>query len=242
MEAMGLEVLGRLGLAGDETVVDAGCGSGRVTQVLLERLPRGRVIGIDGSPSMIAAARERLGDDPRLTLVCADLAELDRDEHLGGMHADAILSTATFHWISDHARLFGRLRAAIRDGGRLVAQCGGAGNIASIHAAARAAGERDPFAAHLSGWVGPWRFAEPAETESLLRAAGFRDARAWLEPRPVEPSQPREYLREINLGAHLEQLPAELREPFLDAVIERVAHPDGGLSIDYVRLNVDAAA
>lgn len=242
MQAMGLEVLERLELAGDETVVDAGCGSGRVTAALLERLPRGRVIGVDGSPSMIAAARGRLGDDPRLQLVCADLTELDADEHLGGARADAILSTATFHWIADHALLFGRLRAVLRDDGRLAAQCGGAGNIAAIHAAAREAGRHAPFAEHLAGWAGPWRFAGPEETEQLLHAAGFAGARAWLESRPVEPVEPRDYLREINLGAHLEQLPPELREPFLGAVIEQVADPDGRVTIDYVRLNIDATA
>ena len=119
MEAMGRAVLDRLPLEGGETVIDAGCGSGRVTQALLDRLPRGRVVGVDGSASMIAAARERLGDDPRVELLVADLTELDVAP------ADAILSTATFHWIGDHALLFKRLRAALRPGGRLVAQCGG---------------------------------------------------------------------------------------------------------------------
>jgi trans-aconitate 2-methyltransferase len=242
MEAMGLEVLARLELSGDETVVDAGCGSGRVTQALLERLPRGRVIGVDGSASMIGAARERLGDDPRLTLVCADLTALEPHEHLGGVRVDAILSTATFHWISDHALLFGRLRAALADGGRLIAQCGGAGNIASIHEAAGEAAALEPFSEHFAGWAGPWRFAGPDETERLLRGAGFGAARACLEPRPVEPPEPRAYLREINLGAHLEQLPSHLHEPFLDTVIARVARSDGSVQIDYVRLNIDAAA
>ena len=110
MEAMGLEVLARLELRGDETVVDAGCGSGRITAALLERLPSGHVIGVDGAPSMIEAARERLGERANLELRVADLCELELDEP-----ADAILSTATFHWIKDHAQLFGRLRAALRE-------------------------------------------------------------------------------------------------------------------------------
>lgn len=254
MEAMGRAVLERLALRGDETVVDAGCGSARVTQALLERLPEGRVIGIDGSASMIDAARERLGGDDRVTLVVADLTDLDVDRHLGGEPADAILSTATFHWIDDHALLFDRLRRALRDGGRLCAQCGGAGNIASVHAAARAAGAEPPFAAYLAHWAGPWRFASPQETEELLRAAGFNSANAWLQEQPVTPDEPHAYLREINLGAHLQQLPQDLREAFVVAVLERLGFPESGrvgsadpsgpgtVRIDYVRLNIDAAA
>ena len=233
MEAMGREVLDRLPLDGDETVIDAGCGSGRVTEALLERVPRGRVIGVDASASMIEAARERLGD--RVELHVADLAAFDL-----GIQADAILSTATFHWIADHNALFARLRAHLRPGGRLTAQCGGHGNIAAVHAAARATIATAPYAPHFEGWQGPWNFATPEDTERRLHAAGFTDARAWLMERPVTPDDPYAYLTEINLGAHLGRLPDELRTGFVDEVIERL----GGapITIDYVRLNIDAVA
>ncbi|HEU4979180.1 MAG TPA: methyltransferase domain-containing protein [Solirubrobacteraceae bacterium] len=233
MERMGLAVLARLDLRGDEIVVDAGCGSGRITQALIERLPRGRAIGIDGSPSMIAAARDRLG--PGADLRVQDLLALD----LGGERADAIFSTATFHWIADHDALFARLRGALRDGGALVAQCGGAGNIANVHAAAGEAIAIEPFAQHFAGWRGPWNFATPEDTERRLRAAGFSAARAWLEPWPVTPEEPREYLRTVNLGAHLERLPEDLRASFVAAVLERLGEP---VTIEYVRLNIDAIA
>lgn len=118
LERIGREVLDRLDLRGDETVLDAGCGSGRVTEALVERLPRGTVIGVDGSPEMIAAARRRLGEGP--DLLVQDLALLD----LGDTTVDAVLSTATFHWIPDHRALFGRLRTVLAPGGRLVAQLG----------------------------------------------------------------------------------------------------------------------
>jgi trans-aconitate 2-methyltransferase len=108
-----------------------------------------------------------------------------------------------------------------------------------VHAAARAVGAQPPFAEHLADWAGPWRFAAPQETEELLRAAGFGSAKAWLQEQPVTPDDPHAYLREINLGAHLQQLPEDLREPFVVAVLERLAAP---LTIDYVRLNIDAAA
>jgi SAM-dependent methyltransferase len=56
----GLAVLNRLRLAGDELALDVGCGTGRLTEVLARRLPRGRVIGVDLSANMLAAARQHL--------------------------------------------------------------------------------------------------------------------------------------------------------------------------------------
>ena len=150
----GMEVLERLELRGDEVAVDAGCGSGRVTAELAERLPDGRVIAVDGSEAMVEKAKERLGD--RADYLVADLVELELPEPV-----DLVFSTATFHWIPDHDRLFRRLRAALKPGGRLVAQCGGQGNVAE-HTAAIAAVAADPeYGQHLSGAKAIWNFASP---------------------------------------------------------------------------------
>jgi trans-aconitate 2-methyltransferase len=231
MEALGLEVLGRLQLRGDETVLDAGCGSGRITQALIERLPDGHVIAADASQSMVDAARERLpGADVRQL----DLLELELDTPL-----DAILSTATFHWIADHARLFERLHAALRPGGRLVAQCGGEGNIDVLRGHAKEVCAQEPYAAHFESFSPPWNYAGPEETRRRLLAAGFTAAECWLQPAPKQPDQPREFLSTIVLGPHVQQLPEELREPFMDDVLARVGEP---VVVDYVRLNIDATA
>ena len=226
MTRWGADVLDRLALRGDETVLDAGCGSGRVTERLLERLPHGRVIALDGSPSMIAAARERLARfGERVTYVVADLgAPLPLEPGA----VDAVLSTATFHWVRDHDALFRDLAAVLRPGGRLVAQCGGAGNIATVRAAIAAAGDR---------WAGPWTFATADETRDRLAAAGFTDIEAWLhdEPTPSIAGEPlREYLRTVVLGAHLDRLPADRRDAFVEAVAAGLPTP----VIDYVRLNI----
>jgi trans-aconitate 2-methyltransferase len=234
MEALGRAVLDRLQLDGDETVIDAGCGSGRVTEALIERLPRGRVLAVDASPSMVAAARERLGDRERVEVREGDLLELEVREPV-----DAILSTATFHWIADHERLFGRLRTALVPGGRLVAQCGGRGNIAALRGVANEILAREPYAAHFRDWRAPWRYAGPEATRERLLGAGFASAECWLAPAPTEPEHPREFLSSIVLGPHCQQLPEDLREPFLDAVLAEAGEP---VVVDYIRLNIDAVA
>jgi len=227
LEAMGREVLDRLELRGDERVLDAGCGTGRVTAALLDRLPRGEVVAVDGSPAMVEEARRRLGDTADVRV--ADLLELELDEPV-----DAILSTATFHWINDHDRLFERLLDALTPGGRLAAQCGGAGNVAELDRAAKLVGAREPYAAALKGWEGPWNFASPAETAERLDRLGWVDVWTWSHHVRVAPDDPREYMGTVALGSHIERLEPELREPFVDAVIAELAEP----VVDYVRLNI----
>lgn len=227
MTRWGGAVLDRVELRGNERVLDAGCGSGRVTEQLLERLPNGRVVALDGSPAMIVAARGRLarfGD--RVEYVVADLG---RPLPISG-RVDATLSTATFHWVPDHDALFRNLAAVLRPGGQLVAQFGGAGNIASIRAVLATLGD---------GWLGPAHFETPEATTARLEAAGFTDVQAWLQPEPTEfePGEPFEtYLATVVLGAHLDRLPEDERPGFVRAVAERLPGP----RIDYVRLNVVA--
>ena len=227
MTRWGSNVLDRLPLRGDETVLDAGCGSGRVTEQLVDRLPEGRVIALDASPSMVEAARERLarfGERVRYAV-----ADLGRPLPLDDASVDAILSTATFHWVADHDALFEHLARVVRPGGRLVAQCGGAGNIRSV---------QDVLGDVGDGWRGPWTFATPDETRARLEAAGFTEIETWLndELETFEPGAPfREYLRTVVLGAHLERLPDDAaRDAFVDAVAERLPQSQ----IDYVRLNI----
>lgn len=226
----GMEVLERLDLNGDEAALDAGCGSGRVTAELVERVPSGSVLAVDGSPAMIEQAKERLGDG--ITYLVADLAELEVAEQV-----DLIFSTATFHWILDHDRLFERLHAALRPGGRLVAQCGGQGNVARHAETIAAVATRPEFAAHLGEASGIWNFAGPEETEERLRAAGFVEARCWLEPKPVTPPDPLAFTSTVTLGPILAQLPEDLRRPFAEAIVAESERP---LTLDYVRLNIEA--
>jgi trans-aconitate 2-methyltransferase len=224
------EVIERLPLDGDETVLDAGCGSGRVTQLLLERVPNGRVIGVDASQSMVEKAREALGPD--VELFVSDLTQVDLPEQV-----DAVFSNAVFHWITDHDALFQRMYAVLKPGGRLVAQCGGAGNVERFHAVLHEVSAEEPFAEYLGGWQGPWHFADPASTALRLETAGFEDVSCWLHPWPVVPDEPAAFIETVCLGHHLERLPEELRPAFVQRMVERCGDP---LTLDYMRLNIDA--
>ena len=220
------QVLGRLSLTGSETVLDAGCGSGRVTAMLLERC--GHVVGVDAAPSMVAHAREALGD--RATVFQANLLDLQLDAPV-----DAVFSNAVFHWVPDHPRLFERLHAALKPDGALEAQYGGFGNVERFHEVADEVGSEAPFAGYLAGWVGPWNFTTDEQARGWLEEAGFVDVRAWLEEWPMTPREPRDYIRTVCLGHHLQRLPEELRAAYVDAVAERMP-----AEIDYVRLNISA--
>jgi len=232
-QAWGSEVVERLELRGKETVLDAGCGTGRVTELVLERLPHGHVVAVDGSPSMAAKARERL-DIERVEVLCADLLELSLDEPV-----DAAISTATFHHIFDHDTLFARIRAALRPGAQFVAQCGGEGNIERARAAGAELAARAPYGEHLGGMGSLWHYATVQDTRVRLEQAGFEVKACWLEPKPTTPPRPREFLETVIFAPYLERLPRQLRSRFLDEIERELGEP---LVLDYLRLNWDAVA
>jgi trans-aconitate 2-methyltransferase len=167
-------------------------------------------------------------------LTHADLLKLELPEPV-----DAVFSNAVFHWIWDHDTLFAKLHAALKPGGLLAAQCGGEGNVANWVAAVKRASQAEPFFAHLADRPEPWHYASAGDASRRLEQAGFQRVRCWLEERVVEPDDAREYIAAVGLSAHHERLPAELREPFTDAVM---AHLEEPLVLRYVRLNIEAVA
>lgn len=225
----GADLLAELPLVGTETVLDLGCGTGRDTERLLARLPAGRVVAIDGSARMLAELHARLPHaGARLTVREADLREpLPLVEP-----ADAAFSVATLHWLPDHDTLFQNVAAALRPGGRFVAEGGGRGNVAGVlRALAELTGrdDEDRF----------WNFPGVDETVRRLRRAGFPDPEVELvaDPARLPVGEPLEaFLGTVVLGAHLRELPAQRRRGFVRAVAERLPEP----VVDYVRLRIHA--
>ncbi len=230
MTRWGQRVLARLEVAADATVLDAGCGTGRVTEMLMEKVPDGRVVALDAAPSMVTEARRRLAPyGHRVLVVQADLLALGPELLAGWAPVDAVLSTATFHWVLDHDRLFANLAGVLRPGGRLVAQCGAEGNIARLIEAVRSTGlER----------TGAWYYASPEDTRRRLETSGFTDIEVWThpEPTPIEPAELGTYLETVCLRTLVAPMAPEERRVFLGRVAEAMGEP----VIDYLRLNITA--
>jgi trans-aconitate 2-methyltransferase len=237
----GQAVLDRLALRGDETVLDVGCGTGRLTELLAERLPHGRAIGVDQSANMLTTARTamRASVRGRVSFVHADALALP----IAG-RADAIFSTATFHWVLDHDRLFRGLFAALTPGGRVVAQCGGGPNLERHHQRAAALMAAPAFAPHFTAWTEPWEFADADTTRARLAAVGFTDIAARVTAAPVvQPDRAAfvEFVTHVILRPHLARLPdGPLRTAFVDALAAAAAADPVPFELDYWRLDFDA--
>ena len=237
----GRVVLERLPLQGNETVIDAGCGTGRLTELLLERLPDGHVLALDQSTNMLEQAKAHLSPQfgDRVTFQQADLANLELDQAV-----DAIFSTATFHWITDHPRLFAGLFHALKPGGWLVAQCGGGPNIARLNRQAQIQMLQQPFREHVGSWSGPWLFAGPDDTALRLHDAGFVNIDTHIVEAPVtmdSEDEFREFLTTVVFGTHLGRLPTdELKHDFIERLVRWSSEQLPQWHLDYWRLNIAA--
>jgi trans-aconitate 2-methyltransferase len=236
----GRRVLSRLVLRGDETVMDAGCGTGRITLELARLLPHGRVLAVDFSHNMLNQARQSLLDANELIdFICADLAALP-------FHgaADGIFSTAVFHWVRDHDRLFASLYTALKPGGWLEAQCGGGPNLARVHARAEELMACAPYAHFFAGWTPPRFSVNQEQTNARLVRAGFVNCNTWIEPAGFSLADEQEYrlyLSKVVYHRHLERIAdAGLRERFLDELAAPALSSQPRLFLDYWRLNIHA--
>jgi trans-aconitate 2-methyltransferase len=233
-------VLSRLSVRGDERVIDAGCGTGRLTRELMTMIPDGRLIAIDRSWNMLLTARTNLRPEfgRRVRFVQVELPGLPISDW-----ADLVFSTATFHWVRDHNALFANVLHTLRRGGRLFAQCGGGPNLQHAHRLAEAVMDSEPFRRYFRDWRGVWEFATPQDTAHRLERAGFVDVRTSLEPATTtlaDDASYREFVTTVIYNAHLARLPeGALRAQFIDEVTRRSAAENPPFTLDYWRLNLE---
>lgn len=237
----GREVLDRLQLKGDETVLDAGCGPGKLTRLLIERLPRGRVVALDASPEMLSVAKKELaGFGSRVELVQAALPLLPLSSPV-----DAIFSTATLHWVSDQPAAYRAFFGAIRPGGQLEFQCGGPENLHLLHVRATELAGAAEYADAFVGWKESWWYPGAEETAESLRAAGWTRVHTWLERRPTpfaDAASFSDFIASVNLRPFLAQLDPARARRFTATLVEAAGHDEPPYVLDYHRLNGSARA
>jgi trans-aconitate 2-methyltransferase len=233
--AWGRRVAAKLAPRSGERILDLGCGTGRLTSELAGCFPEARFVGADLSQAMLSEAR-RTGAG--VAFVRANGLSLP---FVGAF--DGVFSAATFHWITDHAALFRQIHAALKAGGRLVAQCGGGPNLQRLLDRARVlmAGER--FGPFFREWREPWVFAGEDDTRRRLEQAGFERIDVSLEPAPTTlPGREAfaDFIACVCVHHHVDALPAGERAPFVDALAGAAAADDPPLTLDYWRLNLSA--
>jgi trans-aconitate 2-methyltransferase len=236
-QAWGRRILERLPLDGHERVLDLGCGTGRITGELAARVPRGRVVALDRSPSMLATARDWLRQRaPAVAIVQADGASLPFNRAF-----DAVFSGATFHWIHDHSALFRSIVTALKPGGRLVAQCGGGPNLSLLFGRAARLMQDPRFAQYFEEWVEPTYYSDAESAARRMRAAGFIDVETTLEPAPTSFDSPvefQDFIANVCVRYHVARLPPRERQMFLRELTVAAAGDTPPLTLDYWRLNL----
>jgi len=236
----GLEVLERVQLRGDETVLDAGCGTGRLTAKLAERLPQGTVLACDLSENMVRGARDFLAPQfgDRVQVFAADMSALNLTTV-----ADGVFSTAAFHWVHDHDALFASMFRALKPGGWLIAQCGGGANLARLYTRVAQLQKQPPFNDYFRNWKSATHFAVPPKTTERLLNAGFYDAEAYISLAPTtfpDANAYRAFISAVCVAKQLKELPADLHDAFLDPLVSAAAQDDPPFTLDYQRLNISA--
>jgi trans-aconitate methyltransferase len=224
---LGAAVLVLLDPKPGEHILDIGCGEGSLTEKIVSA--GARVVGIDTSDAMVAAATAR-GLDARL--IDAEHMPFDRE-------FDAVFSNAALHWVHDHDALLAGVHRALKPGGRFVAEFGGHGNVAAIEVAIHTVLTRRGWTSDIHRY-----YPTPAEYAARLQSQDFAIDQIDLIPRPTPlPTGIRGWLETFE-RATLDRLPPHQRALFLqdveDLLEKDICDRAGNWTAHYVRLRFRA--
>jgi trans-aconitate 2-methyltransferase len=239
------ELMEKLRLAGHESVLDIGCGDGKVTAEIARLLPRGSALGVDSSDEMIRLARAAFPRESHanLSFQSADARVLPFDAAF-----DVAFSNATLHWVKDHRPVLRGVARALRPGGRLLFQMGGRGNGAEIFAVADEMIRAEPWKAFFTGFERPWGFYGPDDYAPWCREAGLVPLRIELIPKDMTQKGLDGLMGWVRTTwmPYTVRVPAQAREAFIREACERYisCHPQdaqGNVVVCMARLEVEAA-
>jgi trans-aconitate methyltransferase len=239
------ELIGKLGLTGSESVLDIGCGEGKVTAELARSVPRGDVIGIDSSEDMIGSARAAFppAEHGNLAFQLMDARALSFEGRF-----DVAFSNATLHWVKDHRPVLRGVARSLKSGGRVLFQMGGRGNAEEIFAIAHAMTASEDWRVFFKDFEFPWGFYAPQEYRAWCAESGLRTQRVELIPKDMI-QEGKEGLAgwvRTTWMPFTGRVPKARRESFISEAVDRyvASHPlndRGEAIVRMVRLEVEAA-
>lgn len=238
------ELIAKLQLKGSESILDIGCGDGKMTVEIAAQLPEGDVLGVDSSPDMIALARKKFPQSKysNLSFKLADANHLPFAEQF-----DIVFSNAALHWIKDHGPVIPSIQNSLKPGGKLCLQMGGKGNAEAIISVLDTIISEKKWNRYFSDFEFPYGFYEPGAYVQLLKKANLAPVRVELLPKNMS------YKDKDGLAGwvrttwlpYTNQVPVHLRKVFISRLIEKYVEKfpldnDGCVHVAMVRLEVEA--
>jgi len=236
------ELISKLGLKGSERVLDIGCGDGKVTAEIAEKLPKGSVLGIDNSEEMISFAQENFDSEryPNLTFQLMDAKEINFISEF-----DVVFSTATLHWVIDHLPVIKGIKRSLKPGGRILLQMAGKGNAAKILKDSETIVHSKKWQRYFTDFTFPWAFYGVDEYKVWLKDIGFKAKRIELIPKDMIHKGKEGLMGWIRTTwlPFTQRIPEEFREDFIGEIADRYIQScpmdnEGFIHIQMVRLGV----
>jgi len=255
-ETWAKELLSKRKWKGDEVLIDAGCGSGRVTRLIADILKNGKIYAIDLDQNMIEKAKINLNDYENVIFVNADLSSVELPEQV-----DVIFSNAVIHWIKDHYKLFSNFWKLLKQSGEILIQCGGKGNLGAVHDILDLTRESSKFKGYFHNWEDPWNFASAEETFSIMERTGFKKIETGLTKKIAKFSSFEEYrlfMKTVVMKPYLSYLPSAYDNQIINSFMNcffsnqknkenkenkenrEISEVTTDYTIDYTRLNIRA--
>jgi trans-aconitate 2-methyltransferase len=238
------ELIAKLQLEGHESILDIGCGDGKVTAEIAAAVPQGSVLGIDNSSSMIELAQREFpaAQYPNLTFQLADARRLTFDQQF-----EVVFSNAALHWVRNHIPVLDSIYKSLCRGGRILLQMGGRGNAASIIMILDAMKKTEKWRSYYTDFKFPYGFHDTAKYKKWLQKTGFQSIRADLIPKDMTHAGQIELAGWIRTTwlPYTQRIPDMLKEVFIEELVHTYIQnypidKDGKIHVQMIRLEVEA--
>lgn len=244
-EEWGKSLVRKIKWIGNENVLDAGCGSGRVTKILSEKAFKGMIYAVDNDTNMLEKAKKNLSSFKNIKIIMRDLNTIELANI--PIKFDIIFSNAVLHWIIDHNKVFNNFYNMLKNGGKLCIQCGGYGNLQKTITVFDNIKNSMNFRDYFSNWKISWNFAKPLDTRKILNDIGYKDIEVYLSTAHVNfdsKDNYTQYIKTVVLRRYLQYLPSQdLKNQFLNDGLNEIENNHQNLrwNLDYERLNISAS-